>query len=141
MCASKEELALQSSTRLCNGSSFGWSLSRLLSLPSSSWGRTMSWRTHCPVPTRWEVFQDLCKKWPVMISLFATSLNHRCSLYFFALPRSEGSGDRFSSSELGRPSVICLSTLVPDSAGSEETSFVFQSPHDSGGGFLTFWIW
>ena len=29
-----------------------------------------------------EVFQDLRKRWPVSIDLFATSLNHRCSLYF-----------------------------------------------------------
>ena len=31
---------------------------------------------------KWEVFHLLNKKWPVMIDLFATSLNHRCSLYF-----------------------------------------------------------
>ena len=29
-----------------------------------------------------EVFQDLCKRWPVSIDLFATSRNHRCSIYF-----------------------------------------------------------
>ena len=29
-----------------------------------------------------EVFQDLCKRWPVSIDLFATSQNHRCSIYF-----------------------------------------------------------
>ena len=29
-----------------------------------------------------EVFQDLCKWWPASIDLFATSLNHRCSVYF-----------------------------------------------------------
>ena len=29
-----------------------------------------------------EVFQELRKRWPVSIDLFATSLNHRCSLYF-----------------------------------------------------------
>ena len=41
---------------------------------------------------RWEVFQELCKKWPVMIDLFATSLNHRCSLCFSPLhdPRALG---------------------------------------------------
>ena len=41
---------------------------------------------------RWEVFQDLRKKWPVMIDLFATSLNHCCSLYFspFHDPRALG---------------------------------------------------
>ena len=29
-----------------------------------------------------EVFRDLCKRWPVSIDLFATSQNHRCSIYF-----------------------------------------------------------
>ena len=29
-----------------------------------------------------EVFRDLCRRWPVSIGLFATSQNHRCSLYF-----------------------------------------------------------
>ena len=31
---------------------------------------------------KWEVFQELSHKWPVMIDLFTTSLNHRCPLYF-----------------------------------------------------------
>ena len=30
-----------------------------------------------------EVFGDLCRRWPVSIDLFATSQNHRCSIYFF----------------------------------------------------------
>ena len=29
-----------------------------------------------------EVFQDLCRRWPVSIDLFATSQNHRSSIYF-----------------------------------------------------------
>ena len=29
-----------------------------------------------------EVFRDLCKRWPVSVDLFATSQNHRCSIYF-----------------------------------------------------------
>ena len=29
-----------------------------------------------------EVFRDLCRRWPVSIDLFATSQNHRCSIYF-----------------------------------------------------------
>ena len=43
---------------------------------------------------KWEVFQDLRKKYSVMIDLFATSLNHRCSLYFspFHDPRALGTG-------------------------------------------------
>ena len=35
-----------------------------------------------------------------------------------------------------RSSSVCRSTLVPDSTGSEETSFVLRSPHDSGGSLL-----
>ena len=31
---------------------------------------------------KWEVFRQLNSKWLVMIDLFATSLSHRCSLYF-----------------------------------------------------------
>ena len=30
---------------------------------------------------KWEIFWELNNKWLVMIDLFATSLNHRCSLY------------------------------------------------------------
>ena len=39
-----------------------------------------------------EVFKELCKRWLVMIDLFATSLNHGCSLYFlpFHDPRALG---------------------------------------------------
>ena len=29
-----------------------------------------------------QVFRDLCRRWPVSIDLFATSQNHRCSIYF-----------------------------------------------------------
>ena len=29
-----------------------------------------------------EVFRDLCRRWSVSIDLFATSQNHRCSIYF-----------------------------------------------------------
>ena len=71
-----------------------------------------------------DVFLDLRRRWPVMVNLFATSLNHQCSL-FFALPRSECLGDGCFSSELGRLSGVCLSTLVPDTPGSEETPLIF----------------
>ena len=65
-----------------------------------------------------------------MIDLFATLLNHRCSL-FFALSRSVGDRYGRSSSELGRVSGVCLSTLVYDTAGSEEALIIFWGPHDS----------
>ena len=39
-----------------------------------------------------EVFRDLSRMWPVMMDLFATSANHRCSVYFspFRDPQSAG---------------------------------------------------
>ena len=46
------------------------SLSRPHQLPSSKWSLTMG------------VFRSLARQWPVMIDLFATSGNHRCSIYF-----------------------------------------------------------
>ena len=38
---------------------------------------------------------------------------------------------RISSSELGQSLGVRLSALVPDSAGSEETSFVLRGPQDT----------
>ena len=46
------------------------SLSRPHQLPSSEWSLNM------------DVFRSLTRQWPVMIDLFATSNNHRCSIYF-----------------------------------------------------------
>ena len=57
-------------------------------------------------------------------------------ILFFTFPRSEGSGDRCSSSELGRTSGVRFSALVPDSASSVETPLVLRSPHDSSGSVL-----
>ena len=45
-------------------------LSRPHQLPHSEWSLNMT------------VFQSLCRLWPVQIDLFATSANHRCSIYF-----------------------------------------------------------
>ena len=50
---------------------------------------------------------------------------------FFALPRSECLGYGCSSSELGRLSGVCLSTLVPDTPGSEEAPLIFWDPYDT----------
>ena len=50
---------------------------------------------------------------------------------FFALPRSVGDRYGCTSSELGRVSGVCLSTLVNDTAGSEEALLIFWGPHDS----------
>ena len=46
------------------------SLSHPHQLPSSEWSLNM------------DVFRSLSRQWPVMIDLFATSDNHRCSIYF-----------------------------------------------------------
>ena len=56
------------------------SLSRPHQLPSSEWSLNMG------------VFRSLTRQWPVMINLFATSDNHRCSIYFspFRDPLSAG---------------------------------------------------
>ena len=50
---------------------------------------------------------------------------------FFGLPRSKCHGYGRSSSELGRISGVCLSTLVPDSSSSEEAPLIFWRPYDS----------
>ena len=38
------------------------------------------------------VFQSLCRLWPVQVDLFATSANHRCSIFFspYRDPQSAG---------------------------------------------------
>ena len=55
-------------------------LSRPHQLPHTEWSLNMT------------VFQSLRKLWPVQIDLFATSANHRCSIYFspFRDPQSAG---------------------------------------------------
>ena len=50
---------------------------------------------------------------------------------FFALPRSLSDRYGCASSELGRVSGVCLSTVVNDTAGSEEAPLIFWGPHDS----------
>ena len=50
---------------------------------------------------------------------------------FFALPRSLNNRYGCASSTLGRVSGVCLSTLVNDSAGSEEAPLILWGPHDS----------
>ena len=50
---------------------------------------------------------------------------------FFALPRSECLGYGHSSSKLGRLSGVCLSTLAPDTPGSEETPLIIWGPYDA----------
>ena len=56
------------------------SLSRPHQLPGSEWSLNM------------EVFWSLSRQWPVMIDLFATSANHRCSIYFSSFRDSLSAG-------------------------------------------------
>ena len=59
-------------------------LADTLSCPHQSLGS--EWTLH------WDIFQDLRLRWPVMVDLFATSANHRCSVYFspFRDPQAAG---------------------------------------------------
>ena len=50
---------------------------------------------------------------------------------FFTLPRSIVDRYDCASSELGRASDVCFSTLVNDTTGSEEALIIFWGPHDS----------
>ena len=50
---------------------------------------------------------------------------------FFTLPRSVGDRYGRTSSELGRVSGVCLSTLINDTSGSEEAPIILWGPHDS----------
>ena len=45
----------------------------------------------------------------------------------FALPQSTRFGDGCFSSDLGRLPGVCISTLVPDTAGSEEAPIILWS--------------
>ena len=70
------------------------------------------------------------KRGPVFIDLFAISLNHCCSLSFrFPRPLSNRYG--CASSELGRVSGVYFSTVVNDTAGSEEAPLISWGPHGS----------
>ena len=55
-------------------------LSRPHQLPHSEWS------------LHWDVFQSLRRLWPVQIDFFATSDNHRCSIYFSPLHDPESAG-------------------------------------------------
>ena len=69
------------------------SLSRLDQIQGSEWTLHV------------EVFLELRRQWPVMIDLFATSSNHRCSIYFlpFRDPQAMGTDTLLQSWDLSRP--------------------------------------
>ena len=99
------------------------SLSRLNQIQGSEW------------TLKWEVFQDLCNKWPVMIDLFATSLNHRCSLYFspFLDPRALGTDALLRNWDGHQVYAFPPWSLVPLVL---KKLLVLRSPHDYSGSVL-----
>ena len=93
-------------------------------LPSSEWSLNMG------------VFRSLARQWPVMIDLFATSDNHRCSIYFspFRDPLSAGT-DALLQSWDGLLA-LRLSAVVHSSSGAGEASGVQRDPPNPGGALL-----
>ena len=83
-----ESLSIRLAPQFLTGSNsvLADALSRPLQLPHSEWSLNLT------------VFYSLRRLWPVHIVLFATSANHRCSIYSspFRVPRSEPR-TRFSS--------------------------------------------
>ena len=77
------------------------------------------------------VFQQLRRKWPVSIDLFATSLNHRCLPLFFSVPRSQCSWDGCASPTMGWVAGVCLSSICSYSCDSEKAPLVLWGPADN----------
>ena len=77
-----------------------------------------------------EVFQELRKRWPVPIDLFATSLNRQRSI-FFTGPRSERLSYGCSAPELEWVAGVCLSSLVTHSGSPQEAPVVLWSSLDT----------
>ena len=92
------------------------SLSRPHQLPSSEWSLNM------------DVFRSLTRQWPVMIDLFATSDNHRCSTYFSPYQDPLLAGTDALLQSWGRSPSIRFSTVVHSSSGIGEASGVPPDP-------------
>ena len=98
-------------------------LSRPHQLPHSEWSLNMT------------VFQSLRRLWPVQIDLFATSENHRCSIYFspFRDPMSAGT-DAFLQSWDGLqayafPPVAIIPRVLAKLRASTGTELTLVAPH------------
>ena len=98
-------------------------LSRPHQLPHSEWSLNMA------------VFQSLRRLWPVQIDLFATSENHRCSIYFspFQDPMSAGT-DAFLQSWNGLqayafPPVTIIPRVLAKLRASSGTELTLVAPH------------
>ena len=98
-------------------------LSRPHQLPHSEWSLNLT------------VFQSLRRLWPVQIDLFATSDNHRCSIYFspFRDPMSAGT-DAFLQSWDGLqayafPLVAIIPRVLAKLRASTGTELTLVAPH------------
>ena len=98
-------------------------LSRPHQLPHSEWSLNLT------------VFQYLRRLWPVQIDLFATSDNHRCSIYFspFRDPMSAGM-DTFLQSWAGLqayafPPVAIIPRVLAKLRASTGTGLTLVAPH------------
>ena len=98
-------------------------LSRPYQLPHSEWSLNMT------------VFRSLSRLWPVQIDLFATSANHRCSIYFspFWDPLSAGT-DAFLQSWNGLqayafPLVAVIPRVLAKLWASRGTELTLVAPH------------
>ena len=98
-------------------------LSRPHQLPHSEWSLNLT------------VFQSLERLWPVQIVLFATSANHRCSIYFspFRDPMSAGT-DAFLQSWDGLqayafPPVAIIPRVLTTLRASTGTELTLVAPH------------
>ena len=98
-------------------------LSRPHQLPHSEWSLNLT------------VFQSLRRLWPVQIDLFATSANHRCSIYFspFRDPMSAGT-DAFLQSWDGLqayefPPVAIIPRVLAKLRASTGTELTLVAPH------------
>ena len=98
-------------------------LSRPHQLPHSEWSLHR------------DVFQSLRRLWPVQIDLFATSDNHRCSIYFSPLhdPKSAGT-DAFLQSWDGLqayafPPVSLIPRVLAKLRASSGTELTLVAPH------------
>ena len=83
-----------------------------------------------------EAFLDLHRRWPVMVDLFATSSNHRCSLYFSPFHNQRAFGDGCAPPVLGRSSGVCLPSVGADSSCAQEAPFVIRGVDDSDSSLL-----
>ena len=89
-------------------------LSRPHQLPHTEWSLNMT------------VFQSLRKLWPVQIDLFATSANHRCSIYFSPF-RDLQSWDGLQAYAF--PPVAVIPRVLAKLRASKRTELTLVAPH------------